>query len=71
MLVDDDDSTNYLHKIIIEEMRITEQISIARNGQEALDKISDHIKDDQCLDLIFLDINMPVMDGFEFLQEYN
>lgn len=71
MLVDDDDSTNYLHKIIIEEMQITEQIFIARNGQEALDTISNHLKEDKCPDLIFLDINMPVMDGFEFLQEYN
>ncbi len=40
----------------------------ATNGQEALDIINDHKSE---FDLIFVDIKMPVMGGFEFAQKYN
>jgi len=40
------------------------------NGEEALDFIKNNTEDIHP-ELILLDINMPVMDGFEFLQEYN
>ncbi len=38
----------------------------AANGQEALDLLS---REDQDVSLIFLDIQMPVMDGYTFLQK--
>lgn len=76
LIVDDDYASNYLTEIILEDMQLTEQIYIARNGKEALGLIIQYCKEGDpqvsslCPQLIFLDINMPVMDGFEFLEEF-
>jgi len=77
-LVDDDATTNFLNEELIEELDITEQIHIAYNGQEALDYINKEGKfkpskkgDFPRPNIIFLDINMPLMDGYEFLNEYH
>ena len=68
MLVDDDSLDNRFHQIIIEEMGITDLIHIAQDGIEAINylKRADSVKPD----LIFLDINMPKMNGWEFLEAY-
>ncbi len=63
LLVDDDEITNFMSKQILGELGWDEVTSV-RNGQEALKYVQN-----QCPDLIFLDIKMPVMDGFEFLTE--
>jgi CheY-like chemotaxis protein len=71
LLVDDDSINNFINQRLIEEMEITGQLSLAENGLEALAYIREHGNDDlKCPRLILLDINMPVMDGFEFLQEF-
>lgn len=51
----------------LEQSGCTRQIHIAQSGQEALDYLRDTIARP---DLIFLDINMPAMDGWEFLEKY-
>jgi CheY-like chemotaxis protein len=68
MLIDDDDDDNYFHQIVINKMNITEHIEVALNGEEALIflKKENHIHPD----IIFLDINMPKMNGWEFMEAY-
>jgi CheY-like chemotaxis protein len=75
LLVDDDDTTNYLNRRLLTDMKVAKEIKVLKNGREALDYLSKAcaaIPDDayKCPDLIFLDIKMPTMDGFEFLEEY-
>lgn len=71
LLVDDNLADNYYHKVIIQDCGITDNIEIAENGAEAIEFLKSHIdgKHPQP-DLVFLDINMPLMDGWEFLEEY-
>jgi CheY-like chemotaxis protein len=69
LLVDDDIITNFLHKNMIEE-NLTEDIEIASDGKEALDVIHKCLDAHSCPELILLDINMPVMNGFEFLEAF-
>lgn len=71
MLVDDDSTTNFLHEDLISEMDIAQKIIIAINGKDALEKLNELCLSNQCPDLILLDINMPVMTGFEFLEKFN
>jgi len=67
LLVDDDYDDNLYHKIIIKKMEITESIDEVNNGLEALEYITAR---EIPPELIFLDINMPKMNGWEFLEQY-
>lgn len=69
LLIDDDESTNRFHEIIIKQSNLTDTIVKAKNGKEALSVLKNP-KNSIAPDLIFLDLNMPVMDGFRFLEKY-
>lgn len=76
LLVDDNEADNEYHKIIIDESGVCNQIRVAEDGVMALEYIKNSANPDLELeypkpDLIFLDINMPRLNGFEFLKEYN
>lgn len=72
LLVDDDETTNYLNKRLLDRMDIADHIEVATNGDEALKFIRTSEEEYNVLpDLMFLDIKMPVMDGFEFLETYH
>jgi len=68
MLIDDDEPTNFFSSLLIEDANCAENIHIAESGQRALGLLKDHSIPPP--DLIFLDINMPAMDGWEFLERY-
>jgi len=68
LLVDDDEDDNYFHKIIINKMNMVNQIDIANNGIEAIAYLEN--RSNMPPDIIFLDLNMPKMNGWEFLQQY-
>ena len=73
LLVDDDETTNYLNQTLLRRMGICETVLVAQNGQEALDLLHAHCEQptsSACPALILLDINMPLMNGIEFLQAY-
>jgi CheY-like chemotaxis protein len=67
LLIDDDEPTNFLNKITLEQSGCTRHIRIAQSGQAALEYLRN---ENPRPDLIFLDINMPAMDGWEFLAQY-
>ncbi|NDB60814.1 response regulator [bacterium] len=68
LLVDDNMADNRYHQIIIEEMNIAEKIVMVKDGAEALYYLNDN--NNTLPEIIFLDINMPEMNGWEFLEEY-
>lgn len=71
LLIDDSESDNFYHQRKIRKMGITDNIHICYSGQEALDFLKSELEGVHPQPtLIFLDINMPGMNGWEFLEEY-
>ena len=75
LLVDDDEPTNILHKIIIEEVNWDCGIHISQTGKEALEFLQNWKSEPEGdsrsrIDLVFLDLNMPAMNGYEFLEAH-
>lgn len=71
MLIDDNETDNFISKRIIEITQFAQQVEVKNSGQHALEYLSEHADQVGRLpSLIFLDINMPVMDGFMFLYEF-
>jgi CheY-like chemotaxis protein len=70
LLVDDDKTTNFLNRLLLNDLAVAQQVLTAENGQEALRVIKEQCESDKCPALILLDVNMPVMNGFEFLEAY-
>ena len=75
LLIDDDETTNYLNERLLREMQVAKEIRVLKNGKEALEYLTNSYATPQDPEfrrpnLIFLDIKMPVMDGFTFLEEY-
>ena len=65
LLVDDYEADNYLHRLAFETLGCAEKVSVAKNGEEALAHLARSTPE-----LICLDINMPVMDGWEFIRAF-
>ncbi|MBL4663824.1 MAG: response regulator [Flavobacteriaceae bacterium] len=72
-IIDDDDVYINLIKKIIDIKNLSENLLVFKNGQEALDyfkSIMGNLSDKDFPEIILLDLNMPVMDGWKFLNEF-
>jgi len=71
MLVDDNPDDNFYHERVIKKCNAAEIVVARQTGESALDYLRSNGGDDELHpNLIFLDVNMPGMNGWEFLEEY-
>lgn len=73
LLIDDDEPTNFLNRMVIEEVDCALRVEIMQNARDALRYLTNTTPEGDYPrpDLVFLDINMPAMDGWEFIERYN
>lgn len=70
-IIDDDEIFVLLTRRLIEGTNLIDQTKVFGDGEEAIDYLKEIAGNKDLLpDIILLDINMPVMDGWEFLNEY-
>jgi CheY-like chemotaxis protein len=71
LLVDDDYVTNFLLKTSLEKMGIFEHVATADNGENGIELLKAYIAYSLPIpDVIILDLKMPYMDGFRFIEEF-
>ena len=71
LLIDDNEIDNFVAKKIIEKSGFAEKVITVQSAKNALEYLNtENSSKDELPDIIFLDIGMPEMDGFEFLEEY-
>jgi CheY-like chemotaxis protein len=68
LLIDDNYIDNFVTRKILEGSNFVETIIVVRSATEAINSLRDGIVKP---DVIFLDVRMPLMGGFEFLEEYD
>ncbi|MGN7205150.1 response regulator [Pedobacter sp. SAFR-022] len=70
-LIDDDEVFVFLTKKLIARSELEVTVETYINGQDAIEQLQSLAEDENALpDIILLDLNMPVMDGWEFLKAY-
>lgn len=71
-LIDDDKIFQFTAAMILESTGLTKTVQTFLNGKEAMNFLTDSKTNQkaQLPDIIFLDINMPVMNGWEFIEEF-
>lgn len=73
LLIDDDEATNFYHKLILEDEGVGVHIQSVKSAKEGLDFLLCKGEYEGCPQpgIIFLDLNMPGMSGWDFLIEYD
>jgi len=71
LIIDDDEINNFIAAKLIDKIPQKAKVSTCLNGQEGIDFIKAYINNEEGMpDIVFLDINMPIMNGWEFLEEF-
>jgi CheY-like chemotaxis protein len=70
MLIDDNPDDNFYHERVIKKSGMAEKVLAMTDAADALRYLQSRTAAEPGPELIFLDINMPGMNGIEFLQEY-
>ena len=69
-LIDDDEGINFLNRAIITRLKLADSIVSFKDPVMAFDTLKKDIEKGSAPELILLDINMPLMDGWEFVNQY-
>ena len=70
-LIDDDEIYIFTAKKLINKTDFSEEVKFFYNGKEALEAIKSKLYNEEELpEVILLDLNMPIMDGWQFLDEF-
>lgn len=70
-IIDDDEVYKFTMRRSIESHKLSKKLLVFSDGEEAIEFMIDNLGNKENIpDVIFLDINMPIMDGFEFMEEY-
>jgi CheY-like chemotaxis protein len=70
-LIDDDDIYQFLLKKELRHTNLVERINLFSDGRKAMEYFKENLDNQDTLpDVIFLDINMPIMNGWRFLEEF-
>ncbi len=77
MLIDDNEIDNLINQKMVEAARLSDYIYTHTGAKSAIEflrnieQLEKNIVESVLPDVIFLDIDMPLMDGFQFLEEFN
>ena len=70
-VIDDDPITVFGIKKMLNSLNVCDNINTYANGKEAIDDIKRMLENNEPIpEVLFLDINMPIMDGWQFLDEF-
>lgn len=71
LMIDDDEINNFIAKKLLSIGPLEAKIIVLTNGNDGLTFLKQGINNENILpDFIFLDLNMPIMNGWDFLDEY-
>ena len=71
LVIDDDDINIFIIRKIVEKTGVNISMVAKSNGQQAIDYLVETIdKNEPLPELVLIDINMPVMNGWEFIEAY-